>query len=59
MSRMINDLTAVRMMVGMGALTFTNTPLVYIYALTFMFTRNGASPCIAGALRDCSSRSAG
>ena len=39
MSRMINDLSAVRMMVGMGALTFTNTPLVYIYALTFMFTK--------------------
>src|SRR5208282_789064 len=39
MSRMINDLSAVRMMVGMGALTFANTPLVYIYALTFMFTR--------------------
>ena len=27
---MINDLSAVRMMVGMGALTFANTPLVYI-----------------------------
>jgi ATP-binding cassette subfamily B multidrug efflux pump len=38
MSRMINDLSAVRMMVGMGALTFANTPLTYIYALTFMVT---------------------
>ncbi len=38
MSRMINDLGAVRMMVGMGALTFANTPLTYIYALSFMFT---------------------
>lgn len=39
MSRMINDLSAVRMMVGMGALTFANTPLVFIYALVFMFTK--------------------
>ena len=36
MSRMINDLSAVRMMVGMGALTFANTPVTYIYALSFM-----------------------
>ena len=36
MSRMINDLTAVRMMVGMGVLTLANTPVTYIYALTLM-----------------------
>ncbi|MGH7906631.1 MAG: ABC transporter ATP-binding protein [Candidatus Binataceae bacterium] len=36
MSRLINDLTAVRMMVGMGVLTFTNTPLYWIYALAIM-----------------------
>lgn len=36
MSRMINDLSAVRMMVGMGALTLANTPLTYVYALSFM-----------------------
>lgn len=36
MSRMINDLNAVRMMVGMGMLTLANTPLTYIYALSFM-----------------------
>lgn len=40
MSRMINDLTAVRMMVGMGVLTFTNTPLYYIYALAIMMSLN-------------------
>jgi ATP-binding cassette subfamily B protein len=40
MSRMINDLTAVRMMVGMGVLTFTNTPLTYAFALAFMFSQN-------------------
>ncbi|HEY2664713.1 MAG TPA: ABC transporter ATP-binding protein [Candidatus Binataceae bacterium] len=40
MSRMINDLTAVRMMVGMGILTVINTPLYYIYALAIMFSMN-------------------
>jgi ATP-binding cassette, subfamily B, multidrug efflux pump len=38
MSRMINDLGAVRMMVGMGVLTFINSPVTYVYALTFMLT---------------------
>ena len=38
MSRMINDLSAVRMMVGMGVLSFTNTPVTYVIALAFMFT---------------------
>ncbi|HYL60840.1 MAG TPA: ABC transporter ATP-binding protein [Candidatus Acidoferrales bacterium] len=41
MSRMINDLTAVRMMVGMGVLTFANTPLIYTLALIFMISLNG------------------
>jgi ATP-binding cassette subfamily B protein len=41
MSRMINDLSAVRMMVGMGLLSFTNTPVTYIFALAFMFSLNG------------------
>src|SRR5260370_1980283 len=40
MSRMINDLAGVRMMVGMGVLTVVNTPLYYIYALTFMLSMN-------------------
>ncbi len=40
MSRMINDLTAVRLMVGMGVLTFANTPLVYGLALVFMTSLN-------------------
>jgi ATP-binding cassette, subfamily B, multidrug efflux pump len=40
MSRMINDLTAVRMMVGMGVLTFANTPLYYVYAIIFMVSLN-------------------
>jgi ATP-binding cassette subfamily B protein len=36
MSRMINDLMAVRMMVGMGVLSFTNTPVTYVFGLIFM-----------------------
>jgi ATP-binding cassette subfamily B multidrug efflux pump len=40
MSRMINDLNAVRMMVGMGILTIINTPLYYLYALAIMFSMN-------------------
>ena len=36
MSRMINDLTAVRMMVGMFVLSISNTPLTYGLALVFM-----------------------
>jgi ATP-binding cassette subfamily B protein len=38
MSRMINDLMAVRMMVGMGLLSFTNTPVTYAFGLIFMFS---------------------
>jgi ATP-binding cassette, subfamily B, multidrug efflux pump len=40
MSRMINDLTAVRMMVGMFVLTIANTPLMYGLALVFMTSLN-------------------
>ena len=38
MSRMINDLVAVRMMVAMGVLTFTNTPVTFFCALGFMIS---------------------
>ena len=40
MSRMINDITAVRMLVGMGVLTFSNTPITCISAFTMMATMN-------------------
>ena len=40
MSRMINDLTAVRMMVGMFVLSVSNTPLMYTLALVFMSSLN-------------------
>jgi len=38
MSRMINDLGAVRMMVAMGVLSFTNTPVTFFFALAFMIS---------------------
>ena len=38
MSRMINDLSAVRMMVGMGVLSFTNIPVTFFFALVLMFS---------------------
>ena len=46
MSRMINDLGAVRMMVGMGVLSFTNVPVTFFFALVFMFA---LSPRLTGA----------
>jgi ATP-binding cassette, subfamily B, multidrug efflux pump len=47
MSRMINDLTAVRMLIGMGVLTFANTPLYYTYAIIFMVSLNAHLTMIA------------
>jgi ATP-binding cassette, subfamily B, multidrug efflux pump len=40
MSRMVNDITAIRMLVGMGVLQITNTPLYFGYALIFMVFLN-------------------
>src|SRR5260370_11365336 len=47
MSRMINDLTAVRMMVGMFVLTIANTPLMYALALVFMTSLNARLRVVA------------
>src|SRR5271154_3646269 len=47
MSRMINDLTAVRMMVGMFVLSVSNTPLTYVLALVFMTSLNGRLTLLA------------
>jgi ATP-binding cassette, subfamily B, multidrug efflux pump len=38
MSRLVNDLTAVRMLVGMAVVTFTDTPITIFFALTFMLS---------------------
>jgi ATP-binding cassette, subfamily B, multidrug efflux pump len=36
MSRLVNDVTAVRMLLGPGILNFINTPVYYAYGLTIM-----------------------
>ena len=38
MSRLVNDIGAVRMMLGPGILNIVNTPIYYLYALGFMLT---------------------
>src|SRR5262245_4126474 len=38
MSRVINDISAVRTMLGPGILNFVNAPLYYVYALTLMLS---------------------
>jgi len=38
MSRLINDVTAVRMLLGPGLLNFVNTPLYYGYGIAIMLT---------------------
>ena len=36
MSRLVNDITAVRMLLGVGFLNLVNTPIYYVYAVTIM-----------------------
>jgi len=36
MSRLVNDVTAVRMLLGLGILNILNTPLYYVYAVSAM-----------------------
>jgi ATP-binding cassette subfamily B protein len=38
MSRLVNDVTAVRMLLGPGVLNFINTPVYYVYGLTIMLS---------------------
>jgi len=38
MSRLVNDIGAVRMLIGPGILNFINTPVYYVYAVTIMLT---------------------
>jgi ATP-binding cassette subfamily B multidrug efflux pump len=38
MSRLVNDISAVRMMLGPGALNLANTPIYYVYALSIMLS---------------------
>ena len=36
MSRLVNDVTAVRMLLGVGFLNLINTPIYYVYAVSIM-----------------------
>ena len=38
MSRLINDVTAIRMLLGIGILNLVNTPIYYAYGVTIMLT---------------------
>jgi ATP-binding cassette subfamily B protein len=38
MSRLVNDITAVRLMLGVGFLNLINTPVYYVYAVTIMIS---------------------
>ena len=38
MSRLVNDVTAVRMLLGPGILNFINTPIYYVYGLAIMLS---------------------
>src|SRR5438045_6275406 len=40
MSRLVNDVTAVRMLLGPGILNFINTPVAYVYGLAIMLSTN-------------------
>jgi ATP-binding cassette subfamily B multidrug efflux pump len=40
MSRLVNDVTAVRMLLGPGILNFINTPVYYVYGLAIMLSIN-------------------
>lgn len=40
MSRAVNDINAVRMLLGPGFLNLVNTPLYFVYAAVFMFAMN-------------------
>src|SRR6185436_6435474 len=38
MSRLVNDITAVRMLLGVGFLNLVNTPIYYLYAVPIMLS---------------------
>ena len=38
MSRLINDVTAIRMLLGVGILNLVNTPIYYVYGVAIMLT---------------------
>ncbi len=49
MSRAVNDINAVRMLLGPGVLNLVNTPLYFVYAAVFMFAMNPSLTLAVGA----------
>ncbi len=47
MSRLVNDVTAVRMLLGVGALNLINTPLYYAYGITIMLALDARLTALA------------
>ena len=47
MSRLVNDVTAVRMLLGPGILNFVNTPVYYAYAISIMLTLDARLTIVA------------
>jgi ATP-binding cassette subfamily B protein len=47
MSRMVNDISAVRMMLGPGILNTVNTPVYYLYAVAIMVTISVPLTCVS------------
>ena len=47
MSRLINDVTAIRMLLGVGILNLVNTPVYYAYGVTIMLTLDPVLTAIA------------
>lgn len=47
MSRLVNDVTAVRMLLGPGVLNFINTPVYYVYGLAIMLSLDARLTALA------------
>jgi len=50
MSRLVNDVTAIRMMLGLGIVNLLNTPLYYIYAVSAMLAMDRSLTLVALSL---------
>lgn len=47
MSRLVNDVTAVRLLLGPGVLNFLNTPIYFLYALSIMLALDPALTAVS------------
>src|SRR4029450_8307902 len=50
MSRLVNDVTAVRLLLGLGIINLLNTPLYYVYAVSSMVMMDPQLTLVALAL---------